>query len=204
MADPRCDVLMARLLTHAEKDRAVQAGETQSSPAAPETATLVLGLGNPLLGDDGAGWKIVSLLQSQLHLPEVEFDCLDCSGLALMERLVGYRRAILVDALTTPGGHKGDVRCLSIDELDDPTLGHLTSAHDTSLPGALELGRQLGLPLPSAIHLLGIEIEPCNDCSMGLSDPVQEAIPEAMEKIRALLSDLPEMAGASPRSRGTG
>jgi len=162
---------------------------TVPGPATQGAATLVLGLGNPLLGDDGAGWRIVSLLRKQIQAPDVEFECLDCSGLSLMERLVGYRRAILVDGVTTANGKNGKVHCLSVEELGDPSLGHLTSAHDTSLQSALELGRQLGLPLPSPILLVGIEIQPCNDCREALSASVQQAVPEAVERIRGLLAD---------------
>jgi len=182
-----------------KKQAEVKARCGLESPALPQAATLVLGLGNPLLGDDGVGWKLVAMLQDQIHDEDVEFDCLDCSGLALMERLVGYQRAILVDAVTTPNGKRGQVRCLPIDEVGDPSLGHLTSAHDTSLISALELARQLGLPLPSSLLLVGIEIEPSNDCREDLSLEVGRAVPQALEAIRGLLAGDQGTAGARLR-----
>jgi hydrogenase maturation protease len=118
----------------------------------------------------------------------VEFDCLDCSGLALMERLVGYERAILVDAVTTAGGKCGQVVCRPIDQFRDPSLGHLTSAHDTSLHSALELARELGLPLPSTILLVGVEIQPGYECCDELSGTVQQAVPEALRILEGILS----------------
>ena len=66
----------------AKKEPAPGVQSSQATTAAPGAATLVLGLGNPLLGDDGAGWKIVNQLRNQIPAQEVEFDCLDCSGLA--------------------------------------------------------------------------------------------------------------------------
>jgi hydrogenase maturation protease len=116
-----------------------------------------------------------------------------------MERLVGYERAILVDAVTTANGKRGQVRCLPIDEVGDPSLGHLTSAHDTSLLSALELARQLGLPLPSPLLLVGIEIQPSNDCCEDLSLQVRRAVPEALEVIRGLLADAQGTASARLR-----
>jgi hydrogenase maturation protease len=166
----------------------IPSGRESWDSSSPGSVTLVLGLGNPLLGDDGVGWKLVSQLQKQKCNRAVEFDCLDCSGLALMERLVGYERAILVDAVTTPGGKCGQVLCLPIDQMEDPSLGHLTSAHDTSLHSALELAKQLGLPLPSTILLVGVEIQPGWDCCEELSGPVQQAVPEALQLLQGLLA----------------
>jgi len=186
---------MTPVQSQAAENTSFQVEEIPRAPAEPGAATLVLGLGNPLLGDDGAGWKIVSTLQDQMRARDIEFDCLDCSGLALMERLVGYRQAILVDAVTTGSGPLGQVQCLSVEELGDPSLGHLTSAHDTSLRSALELARELDLPLPSPILVIGIEVQPSNDCSARLSGPVEEAVPQATEKIRDLLASLRATAG---------
>ncbi|MBI4770166.1 MAG: hypothetical protein HY784_07090, partial [Chloroflexi bacterium] len=73
--------------------------------------TLILGLGNPILGDDGLGWRVAeevrrrlqaadggSARQSAIRNPksEIEVDAFALGGLSLMERLVGYDRAILV------------------------------------------------------------------------------------------------------------
>ncbi len=55
--------------------------------------TLVLGLGNPLLGDDAVGLRVAASLRGRLP-PDVELDEDYCGGLRLMERLAGYDRAV--------------------------------------------------------------------------------------------------------------
>ena len=61
--------------------------------------TLIVGLGNPILGDDGIGWKVAEEMEK--HLTEgapVEVMCLSLGGISLMEHLIGYDHVILVDA----------------------------------------------------------------------------------------------------------
>jgi hydrogenase maturation protease len=143
--------------------------------------TLVLGLGNPLLGDDGVGWRIIEALR---QLPEpfaeaVELDCHAGGGLSLMERLVGYERAVVIDALQSGREPIGTVTCQPLDALPDPSGGHLSSAHETSLQTALAVGRLLGAPLPSQVTVIGIEAPPTFDFSEDLTPPVARAVPIA-------------------------
>jgi hydrogenase maturation protease len=57
--------------------------------------TIIIGLGNPILGDDGVGWKVVEELGKLDHSKSksIEVDCLSVGGLTLMERMVGYHHA---------------------------------------------------------------------------------------------------------------
>lgn len=143
--------------------------------------TLVIGLGNPILGDDGVGWRVVDALR---QLPagledSVELDCHTDGGLGLMERLIGYERAIVVDALQLGRGPVGSVTCQPLDALPDPCGGHLTSAHTTSLTVALAMGRQLGAALPSQVIVIGIEAPQTFEFGEALSPAVARAVPIA-------------------------
>ncbi len=72
--------------------------------------TLVLGMGNPILGDDGVGVRIAQEVQVALPADagvDVSEACV--GGLSLMERMVGYDTVILVDALCT--GSRASGRC---------------------------------------------------------------------------------------------
>ena len=71
----------------------------------------------------------------------VEFDFVSLGGLALMERLVGCDRAILVDAIQTRDGVPGVIYRLTLDDL--PTL-HADAVHDASLKAALGGGAAVG------------------------------------------------------------
>jgi len=166
-------------------------------PPAP-LHTLVLGLGNPILGDDGVGWRVVEEVErrwrqveepwSTVHGPSsvIEFDCFALGGLALMERLIGYDRAVLVDAIQTRGGEPGAIYRLTLDDL--PTL-HANSTHDTSLKAALELGRRLGARLPEEIVIYAIEAVNVLDFGESLSPPVAAGVGRAAEAVLAQLAD---------------
>jgi hydrogenase maturation protease len=145
--------------------------------------TIVVGLGNPLLGDDGVGWHVVEALR-QVPVPTeaaVEFDCHAGGGLALMERLAGYDRAIVIDAVQLGQGPAGSVTSLPLEALDDPCTGHLASAHEASLPTALAVGRALGVALPTEVVVIGIEAARVYEFGEGLSPAVARAVPIAVD-----------------------
>jgi hydrogenase maturation protease len=150
-------------------------------------STLVVALGNPLLGDDGVGWKVVERVQAER--PEVEVDYLSEGGLGLMERLVGYDRAIVVDAINLPGVPTGQVRVFRLEELANPFVGHLGSSHETSLLTALELGRALGAHLPSEIWVVAVQAQAVYDFSESLSPEVAAAVPEAVSQTLRVFGD---------------
>lgn len=166
----------------------------QSSPGAGPKL-LVLGLGNPLLGDDGLGWRLVDIVQTAMERLSVDVDVTDRGGLALMERLVGYDRALLIDAVSTGRRPPGAILACRLEELPDPAAGHLHSAHDTSLQSALELGRRLGLHVPQIVEIVAVEIAPSLDFSSSLSAAIVAALPDAANAVLAsahrLLRELP-------------
>ena len=86
---------------------------------------LVIGLGNPILGDDGVGWRVTEELGrvvAERSLP-IEVDSLAVGGLALMERMVGYDRVVVVDAIRTGAGPIGAVTLFALANLPDPRAG---------------------------------------------------------------------------------
>lgn len=157
------------------------------------TRTIVVGLGNPILGDDGVGWRVAEEVQRLLQLPitntppalesnrglVIDVDCVSLGGLSLMERLVGYDHAILIDAISTGQRPPGAVTRFSLAALPDPAAGHTTSAHDTSLKTALGVGRSMGLQLPEEITVVAVECRSVYDFSEELSPPVSAAVPQA-------------------------
>lgn len=169
--------------------------------AAPgDDTTLVLGLGNPILGDDGVGWRIAEELEARIAgggpggdphgTPRrVEVDRLSVGGLRLMERLIGYRRAIIVDAVETGTAPPGTVRRLRLDDLPVVGLDRLASAHDSSLAAALTLGRSLGAPLPETPWVVTVEAELGIEVGDRLTPAVEAAIPVATTAVLEMLAD---------------
>lgn len=156
--------------------------------------TLVVGLGNPILGDDGIGWRVAESVRA--NRPNVEVDCLALGGLSLMERLVGYERVIIIDSIQTRNGHIGQVHRFDLNELPDLSSGHTTAAHDTSLQTALQMGRAMGAQLPDEVLVVCVEAKRVYDFSEELSPQVAAAIPEATRAVIDLL-DVRAMAGES-------
>ena len=161
---------------------------------------LIIGLGNPILGDDGVGWMVASEVDKYLQSPtspfrkkrvEIEVETLSLGGLSLMERMIGYDRVILIDTLITGQHPTGYVSRFLLPDLPDFTSGHTTAAHDTSLKTALRVGKQMGanLPAPENIWIVGVESVPVYDFSENLSPPITAAIPTAVEMVVAALKE---------------
>jgi hydrogenase maturation protease len=161
--------------------------------------TIVIGLGNPILGDDGVGWKVAEEVRKQLSLvnapdPQgeerdyVDVEFLSLGGISLMEHLIGYERAILIDAMTSDR-ETGSIIVSKLSELPDFSTLHSTSVHDTSLQNALRLGRGMGASLPEEeeVVVVGIATSHVYDFSEELTPPVAESIPLAMKIVMDLL-----------------
>ncbi|MBK7318411.1 MAG: hydrogenase maturation protease [Anaerolineales bacterium] len=149
--------------------------------------TLVVGLGNPILGDDGVGWKVAEEVKKQLSTDShVDVECLSLGGISLMEHLIGYPKAILVDAFALDEP-VGSILILKLDDLPNYSAYHTTSAHDTSLQNAIELGKSMGAPLPDEITVVGIATKRVYHFSEKLSPPVKESVPLAAKFVLELI-----------------
>jgi hydrogenase maturation protease len=152
--------------------------------------TIVIGLGNPILGDDGVGWRVAEEVKRQLD-PElgVDVEFLSLGGISLMEHLIGYQRAILIDAFFSDA-EPGSLTVSNLDQIPNYSAFHITSAHDTSLQNALKMGMSLGARLPNEVVVVGISIHPVHDFSESLSLPVSKAIPKASQIVIELLKNI--------------
>ena len=126
--------------------------------------TIVIGLGNPILTDDGIGVIIAEQVEKQLKEDErqrITVTEASVGGLRLMEMMIGYQKVMLIDAMISQNGDlPGSFRKLDLDDLRSlsPTQ-HSASAHDTNLITALDAGRLIGLDLPEDITIFAIEVE---------------------------------------------
>ena len=156
--------------------------------------TLIIGLGNPILTDDGVGVKIAHQLEKVVDLsahPDLTITEASAGGLRLMETILGYDRVVLIDAYylkqdqTTPG----KIHRLSLDDLRfvSPTQ-HSTSAHDTSLVTALDAADQLGYQIPQDFIIYAVEVENILEFSETPTPAVAAAIPKVASEIIKELS----------------
>jgi hydrogenase maturation protease len=151
--------------------------------------TLVAGLGNPILTDDGIGIHAVRAAKACCQAGEVDFAEASVGGLRLLDVLAGYERIILVDAIQTPEGEPGSIYRLHPGDLASL---HSGSTHDLSLVGALALGRRLGLSLADdeAITIIGVEVEDVLTFGETCTPRVAAAIPRLAEMILGEISCL--------------
>ena len=147
-----------------------------------EGRLLIVGLGNPLMGDDGAGIEVVSELH-KLVLPE-NVDVIDggTPGVGLIDMMSGYSRVIVVDAVMGachPELVSGSLGKEILKQFQDDREGDNCSLHETELTSVLRLMQTLGMKIPE-ITIVGIpafNIAP----GIGLSEECMKLIPQAVE-----------------------
>ncbi len=161
--------------------------------------TRIIGLGNPILGDDGVGWKVAEKLEKELDskralLPHLSIDVQRSSlgGLSLMEQMIDTDAVILIDAIQTGMQPVGSVHRLDLDTLPNYSAAHTTSPHDTSLQNAIRAGKLLGADLPEVIRIVAIEANRVYEFSEQLSPQIEQAIPIACQAVWDYIFELEE------------
>jgi len=141
---------------------------------------VVLGLGNVLLEDDGAGAAAVRLLLDRYEAPP-EVSVLDGGtlGLSLLPYLESAGAVILVDAVMT-GAEPGSLVRLDGDDVA-PAVAARLSPHQVGVADLLDGARWLGR-YPDHVVLLGVVPESMQ-LAVGLSPRVQAALPELVDAV---------------------
>jgi hydrogenase maturation protease len=143
--------------------------------------TIVLGVGNPILQDDGVGLHVIDALRQQLTNPMVTIDTASTGGLNLLDMIRGYEKVILIDAVKQKDTVPGEVKRFI---LSDFHSAHSCNPHDVSLTEALHLAKQLGEKhLPSKIILIGITVNNTYEFGEQLSSEVSLAVPTAVAMV---------------------
>jgi hydrogenase maturation protease len=147
-------------------------------PGSGAGGTLVLGIGNVLMGDEGVGVEVIRRLQG-LVLPE-GVECLDggTGSFTLLGPMGSARRIVLVDA-AADGGAPGAVRRLTPRFSRD--YPRTLTAHDIGLKDLLDAFHLLGDP-PEVV-LFAVSVRPPAEPSLELSGPVAAAVPEVVLRV---------------------
>jgi hydrogenase maturation protease len=152
-------------------------------PDAHPAAVLVVGLGNELRHDDGAGIMAARELLAHASRPGIEVREQPGEPIGLLDALRGRHAAVLIDAMTS-GAVPGTIA--RFDAGDEPLLETLrcsSSTHAVSLTDALELARALGR-LPSRLIIYAVEGRDFST-GAGLSAGVRGALPDLIEAVMA-------------------
>ncbi len=150
---------------------------------------LVLGLGNRLRGDDGAGPAVIEVLSRMDLPPQVKLIDGGTPGLETVLLLQGYGRAILVDAADM-GLVPGTWRRFTPDtaEIKRSETAMNGTLHAAGLSEALALARALDL-LPETLVIYGIQPKRLG-WSSGLTEPLRAALPVLTDAIAGELNAL--------------
>jgi hydrogenase maturation protease len=142
---------------------------------------LIIGLGNPDRGDDGAGRAVAARLRARVP---GGMRVIECAGEAtdLLARLGEADEAILVDAAMS-GAAPGTVGRFEVHEAPLPAARFGMSTHGFGLAEAIELARALG-QLPRRCVVYAIEGR-----SFEIGDPLSPEVEAAVETIVASVLD---------------
>ncbi len=152
----------------------------------------VIGIGQSLRGDDGAGLEAVRQWKEQYpetaSRPEVRVEAMELPGLALIDFINEYDAILLVDAVRS-SAKTGTIHCIEADELP-AFASDSQSAHGWGAAETIQLAHRLNPAQKNhLIKLIGIEAEQMTIGS-GLSEDVQNAIPLACRAIQAEIQKL--------------
>lgn len=147
--------------------------------------TIILGLGNTILTDDGAGIYVVRKIEKRLRRTKddgrVTIKEASLGGFNFIDLLTGYDRAVIIDAIHTKSGRPGEFY-----ELDPAALkpsARLSSLHQIDFATACELAKNMGVAFPKEIAIFVMEVK--DEFSFGekATPRVEAAIPVMSESI---------------------
>jgi hydrogenase maturation protease len=147
--------------------------------------TLVLGIGNSILSDDGVGIKVAHDVANLLNNPQVIVAETSGAGLSLLDSIVGYDKVIIIDAIQTKKGKAGQIYRMKPEDFS--FAKHFSSPHQINLVTALELGKMLHLMMPQEITILAVEAKDITSFSEKCTPEVEQAIPEVVKMVLAEL-----------------
>jgi hydrogenase maturation protease len=143
--------------------------------------TLVLGIGNPILSDDGVGIKVAREVGERLDDPQIIVSETSAAGLSLLDSIIGYDKLIIIDAIQTKKGRAGQIYRMKPEDFS--FAKHLSSPHQINLVTALELGKVLNLVMPKEITILAVEANDVSNFGERCTPEVERAIPEAVKMV---------------------
>jgi len=142
---------------------------------------LVLGIGNPILSDDGAGIKVVREVGKNLDDPQITISETSAAGLSLLDSIVGYDKVIIIDAIQTEEGKAGQIYRMKPEDFS--FAKHFSSPHQINLITALELGKMLNLAMPQEITILAVEAKDVSNFGERCTPEVEKAIPKVVKLV---------------------
>ncbi len=142
---------------------------------------LVLGIGNPILSDDGVGIRVAREVGKNLNDPHITVSETSTAGLSLLDSMLGYDKVVIIDAIQTQEGKAGRIYCMKPEDFS--SAKRLSSPHQMNLVTALELGNMLNLAMPREITVFAVEARDIATFGEECTPEVEKAIPQAVKMV---------------------
>jgi len=140
--------------------------------------SVIVGVGNPLLGDDAVGLEVAKRLKGVV---EADVKLCMAGGLELAEMIAEYDLAIIIDAFKGKG----------IKEIDVDDYEESVANHDINFPSAYRiLGRYVKMP---KVRVIGIGVDGI-EIKEELSPKIKKMIPEVVKKVKEIMEEENEFA----------
>lgn len=155
--------------------------------SAPERV-LVLGIGNPLMLDEGVGVRVLEKLDEHYAFAEgTELVDAGTMGLGMISLFRGLDFLLIIDAIDGTGHPVGTVVRVSPEDFAPNQVMH--SLHDVRFVDVLSSARLIGIEVDA--ECVGIQVQDMSpkELTMGLSEPVEAAVPRAVAAALTLLDE---------------
>jgi hydrogenase maturation protease len=147
--------------------------------------TLVLGVGNLLMGDEGVGIHAVRELMERPLPPHVDIVDGGTAGLELLHLIEGYSRVVIIDAVEA-GEEPGAILRFTPEDLTPQEGDFAISLHQTEVLEVFSLAAYLGRDLPPIV-IYGVQPQ-AMDWSTELTPIVQASLPRLLAALQRELS----------------
>lgn len=141
--------------------------------------TLILGIGNPILTDDGVGIKVAQKLKEEKA--ELTVTETNEAGIALLDLIVGYNKLIIIDSIKTEEREPGDLYKLELGDLKP--VKDYSSSHGIGIATAFELGQKMGYNLPKLVSIYAVNIKDNSTFGDNCTEEIKERIPFIVKQI---------------------
>lgn len=145
--------------------------------------TLVLGIGNSILGDDGVGVHVAREVAARVNNENIDVRDVNVDGLNLFDFILGYDKLVVIDAIVTEDGRVGGVYRIKPESVCDPSRSAI-SPHHFNLATTIEIGKKLFQDrMPREVILYAVGAEEATTVTEEMTREVKEAVPMAASLI---------------------
>lgn len=146
----------------------------------------VMGIGNPLVKDEGVGIRVIETMMTTLAFPEnVTLVDAGTMGMGILNLFQDCDYLLVIDAVDGTGEPPGTVVRMTPEDMAPNTIKH--SLHDMRLVDVLDAAMLMGVR--PEVDCVGIQILDMDGIAIGLTPDVEDAVPRAVQAALDVLAE---------------